>query len=69
MDNLQNLFHHVMTNNQSNIMQKKGKNLDCVYRIYPCIMRTFFYKNNRQNRGAYYTRILFFVKHVLICVR
>ena len=50
-------------------MQKKGKNLDCVYRIYPCIMRTFFYKNNRQNRGAYYTRILLFVKHVLICVR
>ena len=43
----------------------------CMNRIYPCIMRTFFFfhKNKHQNRGAYYTRILLFVKHVLICIR
>ena len=29
----------------------------------------FFHKNKHQNRGAYYTRILLFVKHVLICIR
>ena len=39
------------------------------YRIYLCIMHTFFCKNNHQNRGAYYTRILLFVKQILICIR
>ena len=39
------------------------------YRIYQGKMHTFFYKNKHQNRGAYYTRILLFVKQILICIR
>ena len=40
-----------------------------IYHIYPCIIHTFFYKNNHQNCGAYYTQFLLFFKHILICIR